>query len=516
MKRALKGLGLAALTAIGAARAGRAQAVLYVANAGDTVAAATASAVATVPVRFVNNYCSPTSTCYYYATQASFTVFFDPALVEVLGVQPAAFYITSSTGGGDSLRVNASGSFYGHEQTIVNLQVRLRAGAGSGAYLWIRPYSAQYDYCYSYCYYGQSFGSVASRISQVCHATQVWGDVDASGSVDSRDALITLSAAVGLPVAGGFDLPHGDVDGDGLSNSRDALMMLSYAIGMSTSISGPVNRVGAGIADVCPGLTPPGETVVFKRNGPGAGLYSLDSTATTPAMLAGSNNLDDFPRLDATGTELVFQCDWLGVLQLCRSDLTGAGRRYLDSSLAQPSSLPDWSPGGGTIAFLQGVVVSLMDSSGANRVSLGGLSGYRANGVAWSRDSTRLAVGSYPDGSVATVTLDTTHVPAVLASISDADQVRWSPDDASVLFSRSDRSIWSVRATGGTSQPLVALQGGSRGFDVGPRGILFTATGPGGDNAVWLLTGGPSGPIVRLTSPPAGSGDVNPSFRRYP
>jgi Tol biopolymer transport system component len=272
--------------------------------------------------------------------------------------------------------------------------------------------------------------------------------------------------------------------------------------------------------DACPGPTPPGETVVFKRTAAaGAGLYRLDSTATTPLVLAGSSSLDDYPRLNATGTDVVFKCDTLSYTEVCRADAAdGQHRRMLGPGSG--SGFPDWSPDGAKIAFLQSGYLSLMDSSGANRVFLGGAPTYGANGLGWSRDGTRLAYGSLPAGTTRTVTLDTTHAVTVLdASVTDADQVRWSPDGANVLFSRSNWTIWSVPATGGAAQRLVAFQGGSRGFDVGPPGLLFTAEGPGGPgsgNAVWLLQGGPTGPIVRLTAPPAGSDDVNPSFRRNP
>ena len=86
---------------------------------------------------------------------------------------------------------------------------------------------------------------------RVCHATKIWGDLDASLTVNTRDALIALTAAVGLPVAG-FDPSVGDVDRDAGVTSRDALMILSYSLGISTA-----SRVSLGVPDACPSLTGP-------------------------------------------------------------------------------------------------------------------------------------------------------------------------------------------------------------------------------------------------------------------
>lgn len=68
--------------------------------------------------------------------------------------------------------------------------------------------------------------------STYCPAIGRWGDLDADGDANSRDALAILSALVGLTVDPAFTLPLGDVDGDALVNSRDALITLSYAVGL--------------------------------------------------------------------------------------------------------------------------------------------------------------------------------------------------------------------------------------------------------------------------------------------
>jgi hypothetical protein len=59
------------------------------------------------------------------------------------------------------------------------------------------------------------------------------GDVNHDGLVDSTDALIVLSADVGLNTSQFCPMNCGDVNGDGLVDSTDGLIVLSYDVGMS-------------------------------------------------------------------------------------------------------------------------------------------------------------------------------------------------------------------------------------------------------------------------------------------
>jgi hypothetical protein len=81
-----------------------------------------------------------------------------------------------------------------------------------------------------------TFADLTAQVTAVgstyCPAVGRWGDLDADGDANSRDALAILSALVGLPVDSTFTLALGDVDGDALVNSRDALITLSYAVGL--------------------------------------------------------------------------------------------------------------------------------------------------------------------------------------------------------------------------------------------------------------------------------------------
>lgn len=84
-------------------------------------------------------------------------------------------------------------------------------------------------------------GSFADLLPSAVPANQLycpgvgrWGDVDGNGVAGSFDAMVMLSAAVGLNVAPN-DPALGDVDGSGTTDTRDALITLSYAVGLDVS-----------------------------------------------------------------------------------------------------------------------------------------------------------------------------------------------------------------------------------------------------------------------------------------
>lgn len=66
----------------------------------------------------------------------------------------------------------------------------------------------------------------------MCPARGRWGDLDRDQQANSRDALLTLSKVVGLPVDTIYDASLADVNADGSIQSVDALIILSYAVGI--------------------------------------------------------------------------------------------------------------------------------------------------------------------------------------------------------------------------------------------------------------------------------------------
>ena len=78
-----------------------------------------------------------------------------------------------------------------------------------------------------------------------CPARGYWGDADGDRSAGSRDALLALSAAVGLDVSAFPDIGLADVDASTAIEARDALIILSHAVGIDVS-SFRVLRIAVG------------------------------------------------------------------------------------------------------------------------------------------------------------------------------------------------------------------------------------------------------------------------------
>jgi hypothetical protein len=478
--------------------------VFYLGQQGDTAAGAVPGAEADIAVRAINPWFSY---AYYYNSVASakVTFVFDTTKVQLLGVQSLGtglYTINSAVSGPGTLTVNASGYAYGSDAELYALRVKLISGVTDGSYIWIKSDSAAL--CYYNCgSYGTYYKPAVSAIGQVCHATEVWGDVDGNFQVDSRDALITLSAAVGLPV-NGFDLPQGDVDGDGLTNSRDALIMLSYAIALPVSSV----RVGAGIPDACPGLTAPGDSVVFQRSDY-PGLAYLGGTSLTPAAIPGATNTfgPGVPQLAHDGRSVVYAC-LTG--QICRVDADTGGVVQLTSDVL-PDFRPTWSPGGDSIAYIQSGTIRKMKADGSGQVSVGGTG---AIVVKWSPDGTKLA---YTNGSLHVVNTDGTNDVTVATGVSGSVvTVLWYPAGDSLAFEMGgDPRLWAVPVGGGSATVLEGFAGAvDPGSDLGPAGRIFSLDRQDGSPpSIWVVRGR-SGPVFRVTRPAVA--DHTPAWRRNP
>ncbi|NLF52434.1 MAG: DUF362 domain-containing protein [Leptolinea sp.] len=75
----------------------------------------------------------------------------------------------------------------------------------------------------------------AKTVTAIFVEEEFLGDVDGDGSANSTDALIVLSADVGIPVGSYCPMNCGDVDGNGVVNSTDALILLSFDAGLGVS-----------------------------------------------------------------------------------------------------------------------------------------------------------------------------------------------------------------------------------------------------------------------------------------
>jgi hypothetical protein len=71
----------------------------------------------------------------------------------------------------------------------------------------------------------------------------VFGDVDCTSVVDSKDALQILRLVVGLGVLTVFCSPY-DVDCDGRESAVDALKVLRYSAGLTVDQAEPCPNIG--------------------------------------------------------------------------------------------------------------------------------------------------------------------------------------------------------------------------------------------------------------------------------
>ena len=75
---------------------------------------------------------------------------------------------------------------------------------------------------------------VVAAPGSVCTSAGAYGDVNGDGNILSNDALLVVTAAVGLSIAP-YTLASADVDADGDADTRDALIILSSAVGLPTT-----------------------------------------------------------------------------------------------------------------------------------------------------------------------------------------------------------------------------------------------------------------------------------------
>lgn len=75
---------------------------------------------------------------------------------------------------------------------------------------------------------------VSAIAGDVCTGSGTYGDVNHDGSILSNDALLVVTAAVGLSIAP-YTLANADVDADGDADTRDALIILTSAVGLPTA-----------------------------------------------------------------------------------------------------------------------------------------------------------------------------------------------------------------------------------------------------------------------------------------
>ncbi len=352
--------------------------------------------------------------------------------------------------------------------------------------------------------------------AEVCHAGAVWGDVDGNLKVNSRDALVALSAAVGLP-APGFELARGDVDADGAVTARDALFMLAASIELPT----PGSRVTRGIADRCVAQTVLPRPLYFSRGGTtpgqaafGSGLSvraALDSTVTVVGDSADALMYHPWrPRVSPDGSAVLFVClNGSFYPNICKANADGSGVVRLTMGSSSDQS-PDWSPDGSQIVFVREGLLYTMNADGTG-VALVPSSPTGASSVAWQPvgGSRRVAytIGSSGGSAgVHTRSLDSLANDTLVVGTPtccvryDARWVDWSPAGDSLVFDivlNGGRAVMVVgNAAGAQPRTVVSWVSGPAQHPAWTdQGLLFSAL-RGGLYRLFLLK--PDGTVGRI------------------
>jgi Dockerin type I domain/WD40-like Beta Propeller Repeat len=355
----------------------------------------------------------------------------------------------------------------------------------------------------------------------ICQATSMRGDVTGERVVNSRDALVVLTAAVGLPVTG-FNVAAGDADGDGQVTSRDALLILSYGIGLTTGYP----DLGTGIPNVCAPLTLAPDSLVFFR---GNSLYQVvknDSTPTPlPLALAPTTT---FPARWAPDGSRVLYTAYTGTFssEVVDADATGAVVDTLTRSIYYEAGA-DWKPDGTQIAYVSNQTspasVWLMGADGTNQTPLtANLTVSLSSSVAWSPDGTRIAFVAYQtccNNGVWVINANGTGLMEVVpgSAAQSPTQVEWTTGSDSLYYEAGsqgyvrvasavvgDTGQVAVRANGGAYQPTLSQAG---------RGFQSTALHPYGPYD-FLLQRASDGRDLQLVRGDATNSDSYFAFRR--
>ncbi len=457
----------------------------------------------------------------------SFTIriYYDPAVLSFDSVQSicptAATQPITSVVGGNYVQLSAAGCANGtvyYALPVATVFLKM-VSSTAGGMLYLSP-AAVADRV-STIRTLDAFGDLA----EVCRAQGLWGDVDGDDKVNSRDALIALSVAVGLP-ANGFNVARGDVDGDGQVTSRDALAMMSASINLYV---GSGFRVGKGVVVACAPQTPLPRTLYYSagvRNNVLNGRAGVNGLTIRPALdtaftIVGDSAVDAGassdqwrPRPSPSGAAVLFQCYYGGTTpQICKANADGSGLVRLTTSASSSYGSPDWSPAGDSIVYIQDYSIYVMAADGSGPAPVPSA---LANvlSVAWRpiAGSRRIAYANY-SYEVHTRSMDAPNDSVIMTYASpssfDYQFVDWSPDGDSLAFSRRVDNGGRVMLTVVPNLPTPARQNrisiantdGGRQPLWTDQGILFEAT-PVHSQWDQLFLRRNNGTVIRVTRGP--------------
>jgi hypothetical protein len=516
---------LCALSILGATSAASAQTgtrlPLQFVSAGDTIVGAFAGQTFTVTVQ--SGYDGTGWGLDSFAVRFPFDVT-RIAFVSAAKLCPNTSAPLNSAVLGNVLTVSTASCNAGYfGQPLFQLTFQLLGGTVDGTWLSIVPVAARDNGA------TDRLGDATGDVMQVCHATGLWGDVSNDGTVNSLDALVTLSGAVGLST-GSYTLTYADVDADGQVTSRDALGMLSASIGLSTSGF----RVNQGIVDRCAAQLILPRPVYFSRGSadPGtAGVSGLTIRAAgdSTVLIAGdSSDATGYnhwrPRVSPDGTQILFVCDnpYYYDAGICKADANGGNVVHLTGLTGSNESSPDWSPDGTQIVFVRNNQIWMMDSSGAAQVQAPSSPFNGVTSVSWRPvpGSHRVAYTStaIASGELHTVVLDTASTDVLVkqmtcCSITYPRFVDWNAAGDSLLFDAfvdGYTAILSAPAAAGAGLDIrTALASGVAQQPVWTdQGVLFIANTAG----YRLFLRRPDGSLLQVR--PDNTDNFMPGMRR--
>lgn len=434
-----------------AAQTGSAMRFEFVYETGDSVYAALAGGETNVTLMaFDQAFTNPGLGAF------TLRVYFDPTRVSYVSGSAAsacpdstAFPLNPPVAGTNYVEFSAAGCapINTYAANVVRFRLRLQAGPGTGTVLYADPLSVT-----------QSDGTLRPNdgeadLAEICLGTAVWGDIDGDLAVGSRDALIALAGAVGLPT-GGFNLTRGDVDSDGRVTSRDALFMLSSAVELPTAGS----RTGEAIAQSCAPQTALSDSLYYQTEGSGRATLDVDgltirAAADTLPTIVGDSSADWFtsasynhkyrPRVSPDGTKVLYAC-WYNTstsaAQICTTSADGSGGTIrLSTSDFSIHASPDWSPAGDSIAFVRDGDIYIVSAAGLGERLVVNLTG-PISSVAWNPTGARTIAFTVQgcNGDVRVLDLDTGVQTIVAAGDcgpkGQPDMVDWNPAGDSLTF----------------------------------------------------------------------------------
>jgi Tol biopolymer transport system component len=465
MRRGLLGLALCLLSAAGA-RSGRAQQVNFVIPGNDTVLSVLTGARATVDL-----YVSSGGASAY-----DITLFLDDARVRLVQADSVAGYNLprpTVTPGTNQVTLSASGTGTTGTTYIARLTFEMDSVAQQGTLISLRVNSL---------INGSGTDVLATHtvgLLRVCQAEVLRGDVTGDRKVTSRDALVTLTGAVGLPVPGFQLMPGGDIDLDRAATSRDALFMLSIGIGVYTGYESYIK----GIANACDPLFPSPDDMLFFRS---SDVYGIAAGDTVPRRYNVPQGYSAYPARWSPDRSRILYTAYTPAFYyelLSYDTLTG-----LVDTLVRNGSYDvggDWSPDGTRIAFVSNRTfpnpLFVMNANGTGQTQVTtGMTVNTGQPVSWSPDGTRIAFvacqtcGGYgiwivaPDGSGLTEVLQGSlnHNPY---------NPVWSAAGDSIYYYRNDGYINAVAAQAAATPVRYSRLSGGAGSDAPAASSLGAA-----------------------------------------